>query len=98
MVTRKWFSFQYNEHAYPYIFAKIFLNSVCQICPSLHLSSSLLLDCVLNQCFIYSSALEKYRAKSLNDKLSDLLRCISVTGFGKRDLIAHLKKIELLLP
>ena len=39
-----------------------FLNSVCQICPSLYISSSLLMDCV-------------YRAKAVNDKLSDLMRC-----------------------
>ena len=54
-----------NEHAYPYIFAKIFLSNL-SLSPSFKL-----LTAGLCECFIYSSALEKYRIKSLNDKLSD---------------------------
>ena len=35
---------------------------------------------------------------SFGQKRETLPGAIVVTGFGKRDLIAHLKKIELLLP
>ena len=37
-----------------------------------------MVDCVSNQWFSYFSALENYRAKALNDKLSDLMQCTSV--------------------
>ena len=75
----------YNNKIYPIasehisvLLQKKFLNSVCQICPSLHHSNSFLMDYVSCQCFSYSSVLEKFRAKALHDKLSDLMQCTSV--------------------
>ena len=56
----------------PILLQKKFLNSVCQICRFLPISSSLLMGSLSNQIFSYSSVLENYRAKALNNKLSDL--------------------------
>ena len=88
IITRKWFKFQYASEL---ILKKSSLMSV-KFVPLFPSFKFYLMDCLSNQCFSYSSVLEKYRTKALNDFM-----CRTVMKQGKAKLPIGISRRHFLL-